>query len=210
MRIRLLALSLLALAALPTFAQSELGVFVNSSSLRSTDLSDADFRAKLKFDSKSGYGISYNHYISPSVSLEFSAQKVRGDANIEISDPVDVSLGLGSLDLNQYDAALQFHFAPRGFIDPYIGGGIARMQGGKLDLDADPSQGIPAERVDLEDKFTWLADAGIDLRVARSVAVNLSAKYTSYKSSLDADPADAVQELKIDPLTVSLGVRFRF
>jgi outer membrane protein W len=215
MRLRLLLLSLtVALFALPTFAQSELGVFVNSSSMHSTDFSDPDIEAKLKFDRKSGYGISYNHYVSPNVSLEISAQKIRGDANLDVTDALGgtkVSVGVGTLDLRQYDAALQWHFAPRGFIDPYIGGGVARI-GGKLKGDdaAIPAGGTDLPVLRLDDKFTWLADAGVDLRVARSVAVTLAAKYTSYTSGVDAAPDDPVQELKLDPLTISLGVRFRF
>src|SRR5438270_407237 len=95
MRIRFLmivssvvSLSVLLFAA-PLFAQtSEVGVFINHTSYSTNRASDATIgltEADVKFDSKAGYGISYNHFLSPDTSLQLSANRLRGDAKVSIT-----------------------------------------------------------------------------------------------------------------------------
>lgn len=212
MRSRVLLVLGFLLCTSPLFAQSEFTVFLNDARFKTTSFTDVDLtRVDLKFDGKVGYGIGYNRYITPNVSTDFSAQVLKADAKAAISDPLfgGATFDLGDLDLRQYDAALNYHFAQRGAIDPYAGGGIAYVTG-KLKIPADPAEGIPADELKFDNKFTWLADAGINIRVSPKTAVNLSAKYTAYSTDVDAEPGDGIQKLDFNPLSFNLGIRWRF
>lgn len=214
MRIRVVLSIVAVLLAVPLFAQSnEIGFFVNGGSFQSTTENDPDLgvTAKLKFDSKAGYGVNFRHSLSPNTSIDFSAQKLKADAKLDISGAgLSGSLKLGTLDLDQIDMAYQWHFVPRGMVDPYVGGGVAWMSGGKLKVDDDPANGVEGGSLKLDHKLTWLADAGIDFRVTPNAAIMLQAKYTHYSSGVDAEPGDPVQKLKLDPITLALGLRWKF
>jgi outer membrane protein W len=177
-KVRVISLSLLVIMlALPLLAQTnEVGVFVNRATFHTTTFSDTvfgiPFTAKFKFDSRSGYGISYDRFVSPNLSTEFSAQTVNGDTTIVTISPTDTLVDpAGTLDLRQYDAALQWHFAPRGGIDPYVGAGVAWFQGGKFTIDADNSSTNAEETIKTDNKLTWLATAGVAFRVTPKVSV---------------------------------------
>lgn len=213
MKTRILFILATVLCSVPLFAQNEISVFLNRASFSSTSFTDPDIGAlKVKFDAKAGYGIGIGHAISPSVSADFTAQRLRADAKLELGTGASsLSVPIGDIDLRQYDAALQWHFIQStGRFDPYVGGGIAYLHGGKLNLSGSPEDDIAAVSVHLDNKFTWLADAGINLRVTPSTAVNLSAKYIGYKTGIEADPSDPIQSLKLDPLTINLGLRWRY
>lgn len=213
MRIWLSLCLIAALFPVSLFAQSnEIAVFANHTSFQSTTDTDPTipFTAKLKFDSKVGYGVSFDHFLSPNLSVQLLAQTLRGTGKIDIDAGLKFTLDAGTLDVKEYDAALHWYFLPEGAFRPYVGGGVARIQGGKLKIPADAANDIEAETISLDSKVTWVADAGIDFRVSPKAAVSLTAKYTPYSSGVGAAPDDPVQRLKLDPLTIAAGFRWRF
>jgi outer membrane protein W len=70
--------------------------------------------------------------------------------------------------------------------------------------------GTAPETISLDDKMTWVADAGVDVSISPKASITLTAKYSPYKTSVGADPVDPVQKLKLDPLTFAAGLRWRF
>src|SRR5438105_13966212 len=144
MRIRfLLIVSLfVSLFAAPLFAQtSELGVFINHTSYSTNKVSDSTIgltEADVKFDSKAGYGISYNHFLSPDTSMQFSANRLRGDAKVTVTaGGVTAAEAGGSLELDEYDASYHIYVNPKGRVRAYIGSGVALLRSGKLKVAAD-------------------------------------------------------------------------
>ncbi len=214
MRIRIFV-SLIALLLTATlYAQTnEIGIFVNQSALSSSSETDPaiPITGKVKFDSKSGYGISFDRFINPGLAVQLSGQTVRAKARISAST-AGVSLGesAGTLDLKQYDAALHWYLAPNRSFRPYVGTGIAWIGSGKLKTAAEPAAGIEAGSVGLRNKLTWLVDGGVDFSVSQRSAITLAAKYTHYTAKLETTPDDLFQSLKLDPLTLALGIRFKF
>jgi outer membrane protein W len=207
-------LMLLVALALPAslFAQSNaFAVFVNHGTFNSTSAADpSGITLEIKFDSKLGYGASFDHYLSPNLSAQFLAQRLRADAKVVVSGGgTSVSQNAGTLDLNEYDAALHWHFGT-GKIKPYAGLGVAAIHGAKIHVPADATDSGVAEDFSLDNKFTWVADAGIDFRVSPNASVIVTAKYTPYSSGVGADPGDPIQRLKLDPLTYAAGVQWRF
>lgn len=213
-RVSLLLVSLLFPVAL--FAQShpnDFSIFVNRTTFHTTTESDPDFgfTAKFSIDSKTGYGISFDHYIAPNMSVQFLAQSVRGNSKISITDDTTgttFSVNAGSVDMRQYDVALHYYFGNSPAIRPYAGLGILRTQGGKVTVPADLTDSGVEEKISLDDKFSWVADAGVDFRVTPNGSIVVSGKYAPYKTSVSDDPTDP--HVKLDPLTIAAGFRWRF
>lgn len=207
-------LMLLVALALPVslFAQSNaIAVFGNRASFSSTSATDPveGVTIDIKFDSKVGYGASYDRYLSPNLSVQFLAQRLRADSRVAVSGGgISISQDLGSLDLNQFDAALHWHFGS-GNIKPYVGGGIGSIQGAKLRIPPDVT-GDVEQTVKFDSKVTWVADAGIDWKVSPNASIIVTAKYMPYSTGVDAEPGDPIQRLKLDPLTYAAGFQWRF
>ena len=216
MRIRVSLLLVSLLFPIVLFAQSkpnEWSVFVNRASFHSTTETDPieGITAKFKIDSKSGYGISFDHFIAPNMSVQLLAQSVRGNSKISVTDDTigtTFTIPAGSIDMKQYDVALHYYFGVSPTIRPYAGLGVLRTQGGKVTIPAELTDTGVEEKISLDDKFSWVADAGVDFRVMQNGSIALSAKYAPYKTSVSNDPSDP--HLKLDPLTLAAGFRWRF
>lgn len=217
MRIRIAVLVTALLIPAALFAQTnEVAVSVNHTRFDSTSETDPTAGAtfKLKFESKAGYGISFNHFFSPNLSTELQAQTMRTNSKVDVSGTgiPAVTVDAGTLDLHQYAAVLQWYFGTAATtLRPHVGLGLARIQGGKATTPAElTDSGTAPETISLDDKTTWTADAGVDIRVTGNAAISLTAQYTPYKTHFGADPADPVQQLKLNPLTLAAGLRWRF
>jgi outer membrane protein W len=217
MRLRIL-IALVALSlAVPLFAQNEIGFFGNRATFKSdtaTDVPDGLTSATVKFDNRLGYGMSLTHFLSPSTALQISGQTVRGDAKVTIaSGGATAAEAGGTLDLKQFDAALHWYLNPRSAYRLYVGAGAAWMRNGKLTVAADATDSIPAGSIAIANKTTWLADAGIDMAISAAATITLSAKYTHYTATLAPttdDPNKLFQQLRLNPMILSAGLRFKF
>lgn len=210
------ALMLLVALVLPVslFAQTNaVTIFANHGTFNSTSGTDATdgVSLEIKFDSKVGYGASYDRYFSPNLSAQFLAQRLRADTNVVLSGGGGPSINqnIGSFDLTEYDAALHWHFGS-GNVKPYAGLGLAAIQGAKVHVPADATDSGNPETLSLDNKITWVADAGVDFRISPNAAISVSAKYTPYSSGIGAAAGDPIQRLKLDPLTFAAGVQWRF
>ena len=213
MRTRILVSLAVLLSAFSLSAQSnQVGVFLNAPSFQTTTLTDPDVgRIKLEFNGKTGYGVSFDHFTSPDTAVHLSWQKLRADSRIEFPDQ-GVDIGAGTMDLNEYTAALHWYFlSGRNMVRPYFGAGIARIQGAKLHIPAElTDSGTTGETFSLDSKTTWTADAGFDIHIGANGAITVNAQYTPYKTHFGAAPDDPVQFMKLNPTTLSAGFRWRF
>src|SRR5258707_12656086 len=200
MRSRLPVLLLLSLLPVSLFAQSssvmiddvfpqhaqanEIGIFVNRPTFQSSsrEVFPLFEEATLDVHPKIGYGVSFNHFVSRNLSLQVSAQTVRGNARLETAGGVHFTDSAGTLDLKQYDAAVHWNFVPEGPVRPYVGGGIGWVGGGQLQIAADPVNGIHAGAIALDNKATWLVARGVGFPISGSVAITLEAQFTHYTS----------------------------
>ena len=200
------------LFALSLSAQSnELGVFVTKPSFKTTSTTDPDIgQIKLAFDGKTGFGISLDHFTSPDSAVHISAQRL--SANSRIDAPAQgLSVGAGTMDLTELTAALHWYFlSSRNMVRPYVGAGVARIQSGKLRIPAELTVSGAEETTSLDSKTTWTADAGVDIHIGTNGAITVSAQYTPYKTHFGAAPDDPVQFLKLNPMTLAGGFRWRF
>lgn len=213
MRFRIFVSLVAFLLTASLYAQTnEIGVFVNHSSFSSSSETDPTIplTGTVKIDSKAGYGISFNHYFSPNLAIQFSGQTIRGKARLGTSVAgVNLPEADATLDMKQYDAALRWYVIPSGSFRPYVGAGIAWIGSGKLKSDVVQS-GTGAKSIGLENKTTWLAAGGVDFSVSPQVTITLAGKYTHYTAELDTTPDDLFHNLKLNPLTVAAGIGYRF
>jgi len=212
MRLGLIVVFLAFLLTFPLFAQNELGIFANHASFKSSTIEPSSglVPTDTTFDAKVGYGISFNHFFSPDMSIQLSGQSLRSDAMQMVTvGGVTAPYVWGTFDVKQYAAVLQYYLNPRGTIVPYVGGGLAWMRSGKLNVAPGAGGGIPAGTIHMNDDKTWTVDAGVDFRLSRSMALSLAGSYTRYTLKNDT-PTSPFQNLKVDPVTVSAGLKMRF
>ncbi|HJW92720.1 MAG TPA: OmpW family outer membrane protein [Thermoanaerobaculia bacterium] len=209
-----LALVLLLLVSSPLFAANRFfdldvnAVWVDPNSNGTFDRSanrtlDIDFKGDL------GYGAAANVFFGNTVSLELAASRVRPKANL-------TSAGLSSnnnrVSMVPITAVLQWHFAPNGFIDPYIGGGAAYV----LFNDIDGARGandLGVNRIRFKDDAGFAADAGLSIKFGSNMDIHGDVKYVPLKSSATAvfiTGPNSETRVKINPVIATAGVGFRF
>ena len=194
-----LALSLLFLLPLTAYAQNnELGIFISTSQFDDSEINEAGDIFDLEFDEDMGYGVSYNRFWFGGFSTELAYQKLGADLTVSFED---IAEDAGDLDLDILSATGQLHFARGSIISPYIGGGVAYISGQAGSIDTDE-----LEDVDLESEIEFLANAGINLGIGRSLVVFLDGKYILYEARGEDDD----EGLEINPLVLAGGIKFRF
>lgn len=207
-------LFLLAVVVFPVslFAQNDIGVWLNTNHYKTTTETDPtlpDATFKFKVDQRVGYGISFNHFSGPNVSTEFAFHQIKGDAKAEVISPnptFRAQVDVGAFKANVLSAVLKWNFMPHSFITPYVGGGLAYFTGGQAKLAPDV-QGAPADTVKFKNKTNFVLDGGVNFSVARSIAIGADLRYSPYSAADKSDPTSPA--VKLNPVTLALGVRFR-
>ncbi len=108
---------------------------------------------------------------------------------------------------------VQYHFAPGGSIQPYVGAGLnytifySERASGSLEA------AVGSTNVSLSDSFGWALQGGVDIPINDKVAINFDIKYIDMDTTARlSTTAAGVQTVKVDinPLVVGIGLGFRF
>jgi len=211
---RFLLLSLAIVAAVPLFAANRAfdldlnAVWVDPNSNGTFSRTGAN-PVNVDFKGDLGYGAAANIFFGSNLSLEFAAARVRPKANLTAAG---FNSGNGRLDMVPLTAVLQWHFAPNGFIDPYVGGGAAYILFNDIKGANGPND-IGVNHIDFKDDAGFAANAGLSIKVGSNFAINGDVKYVPIKSSATAvfvtGPSSSAR-VKINPVIASAGVGFRF
>jgi outer membrane protein W len=201
MRIQYVLALVIALIALPIVAQSnDVGLWYSTAKIKNTAAGDG----RLTFNDAKGYGVSYNHFWTRSLSTEFSGYWLRAQGAIDVNG--SRVLDVGKLELKPVVANVQWHFARSSMFSPYIGAGVAWVRAGNLsnsDLDL---AGIGTVKIDK--KVTYDGNAGVIIGFGSTFAVAADAKYIKYEP--DAKAAGNTEKLKLNPLVISVGLKLRW
>jgi outer membrane protein len=167
------------------------------------DLSDP---ADIEFEPSVGYGLAANVFFSDRISADLAISRVSPEAQVRRR----ASGGrTGNLDIMPVTAVLQFHFAPNGFIDPYIGGGAAYV----LYDDFDNNGVGNLDRIDLEDDVGFAVNAGVGIKLGGRLGIVVDAKYVPLESNATAVNVTGPDEegrIDVSPIIVSAGLSLRF
>lgn len=209
MRYAVTAVLALFLAA-PIFAQTRFfdltGNAVWVDPTNSGSFEDLASPQDIDFDPETGYGVAANVFFGDRVSVEFAVSRVDLESSV-VSGPF-VGPG-GNLEMMPVTAVLQYHFAPQGFIDPYIGAGAAYVL-----FDDIESNGVNnVDRIEFEDDAGLAVNAGVSFRLGPRFAINVDGKYVPLESNATAvviGGGESEGKVDISPIIVSAGLSLRF
>lgn len=212
-----LSLLLAALVALPLHAANrtfEITGFVtrvdtNSSGTFNSTTPNQDFN--ISFNSKVGYGAGLNFFVGDTFSIELTGSVVKPDARLE-----GVAGAVGAVSSSTrmvpLTAVLQWHFIPKGFIDPYVGAGAAYVLFDNVNNTQNPGN-LQVRRIDFKDDAGLALNAGVGIAISPSFAITVDGKYVPLKSSASAvfvTGPNSETRVKINPVMVSAGLTWRF
>jgi outer membrane protein len=171
------------------------------------DLSDP---ADIDIDADLGYGVAANIFFSDRISTEFAIARIEPETTITRRRAIGPAVPGGDLEIMPVTAVLQFHFAPQGFIDPYIGAGAAYVL-----YDFSSSQGFHnIDQIDFDDDVGLAVNAGIGIRLGQRLGLNVDAKYVPIESNATAvtiDPnGESAGRFDVSPIIISAGLSLRF
>lgn len=162
----------------------------------------------IEFDGQLGYGLAANIFFSNRISVEFAISRIDSEAQVRRRRVVGPAVSR-NLEIMPVTAVLQFHFAPRGFIDPYIGAGAAYVL-----FDDIEANGIGnLDRIDFDDDVGLVVNAGIGIRLGNRFGITLDGKYVPLESSARAvviGGGETEGRVDINPIILSAGLTLRF
>jgi outer membrane protein len=162
----------------------------------------------VNFDGTLGYGLGANIFWGDRISTEFAIVRVNSDVRFRQRA---VANGDSQAEMMPITAVLQFHLAPNGRFDPYIGAGAAYVLIDDVDS-PDEINNIDFERLDFQDDVGLALNAGLGIRLTNNLGLTLDAKYVPLESSATAVRTAGNQEVKFDinPVILSAGLSLRF
>src|SRR5688572_26635574 len=199
---RILFLLFIAAGSIRLSAQtpsSDFGAWIVASELEETTLTEDGDDITIGFDKENGFGFSFNHFWTDTISTEIAAQTFHGRMTIT-SDfgGTPFTFEAGNLDAIALSALAHWHFNRAGRFSPYLGGGIARLSG---DFEAfDDPDGL--ESFDLESEIAWTAAAGANVRITENLFLAADLKFIPWSAVAEGD--DESDSLEIDPLLWSI------
>jgi len=166
---------------------------------------------RVAFDSKAGYGLALNVFVSPRLSAEFGASVVEPDARfVSVVDP---TVGTTSkVRMIPFTGVLQLHLGGGGF-DPYIGAGVAYVTFDRVDNVGDLRH-VNIDKINFKDDYGYAGNVGFNFEFSKNLALNVDAKYVPLRSGVRVSSNSGVvtsgSDVKINPLIISAGLGLRF
>lgn len=211
-----LALALVFILAVPAFAADRafdltgFAVYVDPNSTGTFNSTNPNQGFNINFDGSLGYGLGANVFFGNSLSAEFTIASVKPETRF-IGRGRVVTAGNPELEMIPITGVLQWHFAPNGFIDPYVGAGVAYILFDDLDNASDLGN-LGTSRINFKDDAGLAINAGLGIRITPRFAITVDGKYIPLKSSATAVFAtgSTQQDVDINPVMVSAGLTLRF
>lgn len=203
---------LVTLAAVPAFGQNRFfdltgyAAWVDTSSEGTFD--DGADPVDINFDGTLGYGIAANVFWGERISTEFAIVRVNSDINFRQRAVANAGT---EAEMMPITAVLQFHLAPNGTFDPYIGAGAAYVLIDDVDRPSELDN-VDFESLDFDDDVGLAINAGLGIRLTENFGITLDAKYVPLESSATAVRTTGDQEVRFDlnPVILSAGLSLRF
>jgi outer membrane protein W len=162
----------------------------------------------VNFDGTLGYGLAANIFWGDRISTELAIVRVETDVNVRQRA---VANGNTQAEMMPITGVLQFHFAPNGRVDPYIGAGAAYVLIDDVDA-PDELNNLNFESLDFDDDVGLALNAGLGVKLTNNFGLTLDAKYVPLESSARAVRTTGNQDVKFDinPVILSAGITLRF
>lgn len=212
---RIVLLIMLAATALPLYAQHAFqlgldGVWVdtNSNTVFNSPAPNEPFN--IRFDRKFGVGADADIFFGNALSLDLAGSYIHPSTRLSGFAGAVPTLN-PKVKMIPLTAILQWHFIPKGAIDPYIGGGAAYVLFDNANNASDLGNGI--SRIKYKDDAGLALNAGLTFGLSRGLAITVDGKYVPLKSSATAEYVtgpNSTTRVKINPAILTTGLDFRF
>ena len=171
---------------------------------RAPDVFDVDLGDEV------GFGASVNVFWGDRFSTEFAISQVESPFQLSARERV---VNVSDVDVNMIPITgiLQWHLAPNGTIDPYVGAGVAYIVFGG-DLDDDNTGNLALDDIEGND-LGFVVNGGLSLALGSNFAIFGDVKYIPTATAAQAvlnDDEGTEAEIEISPIIVSAGLSFRF
>ncbi|MDQ3283195.1 MAG: outer membrane beta-barrel protein [Acidobacteriota bacterium] len=167
------------------------------------DLSDP---ADIDVDADIGYGASANIFFSDRISLEVALSRVSPEARVRRRA---VGGATGNIDIMPLTGVLQWHFAPNGFIDPYVGAGAAYVLFDNFDANGVSN----IDRIDFDDDVGLAINAGLGIKLGGRLALVVDGKYVPLEANaraVNVTGSGTEGRVDVSPIILSAGLSLRF
>ena len=122
------------------------------------------------------------------------------------------TLNQGSIKMIPITAVIQWHFIPKGFIDPYLGAGAAYVIFDNLQDFSDVGN-VGVRQINFKDDAGFVVNGGIGINFSPRFGITGDVKYVPLKASAEAVFAtgpNQSQKIKINPVIASAGLTIHF
>src|SRR4051794_5637629 len=168
---------------------------------------------KADFNGRVGYGIGANIFLGNHLSAAFDVVQVRPKAIVRSRGAGGRSFATTGTRMTPLTGVLQWHFAPDGVVDPYVGAGVAYVLFDKTNVFGNAN----ISQIDFKDDAGLALNAGVSLRISRRLALTAEGKYVPLKAAANAvytpgrlPIVPVVVNTRISPVIVSGGLSLRF
>jgi outer membrane protein W len=212
-------LVLVFLSALPAFAADHTfdltgwAAWVDPNSSDTFNSSSPNQAFNIKFNGKLGYGLGVNIHFGRHLSTAFDAVQVRPGTTIRSRAVGGGSSFTNGTRMTPLTGVLQWHFAPSGVVDPYVGAGVAYVLFDKTNV----FKNALISQVKVKDDAGLALNAGVSFRISRMLALTADGKYVPLKAAANAvytpgtNPiVPVVLTTKVNPVIFSGGLTLRF
>jgi outer membrane protein len=214
-----IALVLMCLTAFPAFAADHVfnltgwAARVDPNSSDTFNSSNPNEPFNVRFDGKLGYGLGANIFFGDRFSAAFDAVQVRPGTTVRSRAVGGGSFFTTGTRMTPITAILQWHFAPGGGIDPYVGAGAAYVLFDKTNV----FQSTTLSHINYKDDAGLALNAGVSFRISRMLALTADGKYVPLKESATAVYFPGASptlptglKVKVNPVIFSGGLTLRF
>jgi outer membrane protein len=162
----------------------------------------------VSFNGRLGFGIGANIFFGGHLSAAFDAVQVRPKTTLRSHAVGGTAAFTNGMRMTPITGILQWHFAPNGGIDPYVGAGAAYV----LFDDANVFGVVNTTRIKFKDDAGLALNAGVSFRLSRMLLLTADGKYVPVKSAATAVFTNGASssKVKINPAIFSGGLTLRF
>ncbi len=143
------------------------------------------------FDEADTLGVSYNRFWGHALSSKFGLTRFSAEPDFLPGIP-------GELDMRVLSGELQWHFGRGNLFSPYVGGGAVYVMSSLDDT--------VAGDIEADNEITLIASGGLNVNITPRFAINGDVSYMPYETEF----APVILGVGMDPLTISLGAKFRW
>ena len=212
-------LVLLCLTAVPAFAADHVldvtgwAAWVDPNSSDTFNSPSPSQSLNVKFNGKLGYGLGANIHFGGHLSAAFDVVQVRPGTTVRSRAVGGTVFPTTGTRMTPITGIVQWHFAPDGGIDPYLGAGVAYVLFDKTNV----FKSALLSQINVKDDAGLALNAGVSFRLSHRLALTADGKYVPLKAAATAVGTPGILPIvavvvhtKISPVIFSGGLTLRF